>query len=197
MRGERRLSGLQFYKRKRSIHLGALREIMLWVLTTAIAVFLAGVLVYFFGFRISLLGQSMEPGLAAGQEVLVDRLVYRVRGIRRGDVIAFYSGGNVEAHPYLKRVVALPGETIELRDGRIYINGESEPEAENYDKIEYAGMLEKPMTLAEDEFFVLGDNRNNSEDSRSSGIGTVSSSMVIGRVWYKLPGDGMMMGTVR
>ena len=102
-------------------------------------------------------------------------------------MIVFYPGGNEDAHPFVKRVAAGPGQTVQITDGTLLIDGVPAPGAENYDKIEDPGLAKNPVTLGEDEYFVLGDNRNNSEDSRSAGIGNVSGGDVIGRAWLSLP----------
>ena len=102
-------------------------------------------------------------------------------------VVVRYPGGNEDAHPFVKRVAAGPGQTVQITDGTLLIDGVPAPGAENYDKIEDPGLAKNPVTLGEDEYFVLGDNRNNSEDSRSAGIGNVSGGDVIGRAWLSLP----------
>ena len=129
------------------------------------------------------IGDLLQPG----QNVLVDRMHYRIASIEPGDVIVFYPGGNEDAHPFVKRVAAGPGQTVQITDGTLLIDGVPAPGAENYDKIEDPGLAKNPVTLGEDEYFVLGDNRNNSEDSRSAGIGNVSGGDVIGRAWLSLP----------
>ena len=183
----RRRQGRSYIEREPAIDLNIVREVVYYIISTFIAVLVAVVVVRCFGLRIRMTGASMEPLLIDGQNVLVDRMYYRIASIEPGDVIVFYPGGNEDAHPFVKRVAAGPGQTVQITDGTLLIDGVPAPGAENYDKIEDPGLAKNPVTLGEDEYFVLGDNRNNSEDSRSAGIGNVSGGDVIGRAWLSLP----------
>ncbi len=176
-----------FYERRKRINRDLLREIGYYLLTTVLAVFLAACAVFFFGFRITVIGPSMEPTLSGGQSVFVNRISTRMGIIHRGTVIAFYPGGNHSAHPYIKRVEGLPGDTVEIRDGILLINGEPSEDRARFDLIEDPGEVSSAITLGDREYFVIGDNRNNSEDSRSAGIGNVTQDMMIGVVWLGLP----------
>ena len=160
-------------------------EIFTFAAGILISVFAAFVLVYFVGIRTSVIGVSMEPALYNGQEVLINRFAYKLANPTAGDVIVFLPNGNENAHYYVKRVVATPGDTVEFRDGRLYVNGVME-ENDEYDKVADPGIAEEPLVVGEDEFFVLGDNRNNSEDSRSGNIGLVKRELIEGRVWFHL-----------
>ena len=129
----------------------------------------------------------MDPLESNGQTVLVNRLVYKILSPKEGDIIVFLPNGNANSHYYIKRVVATPGDKVQIIDGSLYINGElSEEDDEKYDKMEDAGIAANEIKLGSGEFFVLGDNRNSSEDSRSANIGIVKSNMLIGKVWFKL-----------
>ena len=183
----RRRQGRSYIEREPAIDLNIVREVVYYIISTFIAVLAAVVVVRCFGLRIRMTGASMEPLLIDGQNVLVDRMHYRIASIEPGDVIVFYPGGNEDAHPFVKRVAAGPGQTVQITDGTLLIDGVPAPGAENYDKIEDPGLAKNPVMLGEDEYFVLGDNRNNSEDSRSAGIGNVSGGDVIGRAWLSLP----------
>ena len=183
----RRRQGRSYIEREPAIDLNIVREVVYYIISTFIAVLVAVVVVRCFGLRIRMTGASMEPLLIDGQNVLVDRMHYRIASIEPGDVIVFYPGGNEDAHPFVKRVAAGPGQTVQITDGTLLIDGVPAPGAENYDKIEDPGLAKNPVMLGEDEYFVLGDNRNNSEDSRSAGIGNVSGGDVIGRAWLSLP----------
>ncbi len=183
----RRNRGLIFYERRKRINRDLLREIGYYLLTTVLAVFLAACAVFFFGFRITVIGPSMEPTLSGGQSVFVNRISTRMGIIHRGTVIAFYPGGNHSAHPYIKRVEGLPGDTVEIRDGILLINGGPSEDRARFDLIEDPGEVSSAITLGDREYFVIGDNRNNSEDSRSAGIGNVTQDMMIGAVWLGLP----------
>ncbi|MDE6943127.1 MAG: signal peptidase I [Lachnospiraceae bacterium] len=150
------------------------------------AVFLAFVIVYSIGMRTSVIGDSMETTLFNGQEILVNRVLYRLSTPKRGDVIVFLPNGNQNSHFYVKRVVGLPGETVQIKDGSVYIDGVFLEEPEEFDRMIDAGIAEAELTLAIDEFFVLGDNRNSSEDSRSGNIGGVKKDNIIGKAWFHM-----------
>ena len=139
----------------------------------------------------------MEPVLYNGQGILINRFIYRLTSPKRGDIVAFLPNGNKNSHYYLKRVVGLPGETVQIIGGYVYINGELLLEGENYDKIADPGIAENEIILGSDEFFVLGDNRNNSEDSRSGNIGAIKKETIAGKAWFCLPCEDAGMGLIR
>ena len=136
----------------------------------------------------------MENTLYSGQTVLISRLSYLLLNPKAGDVIVFKPNGNQNTHYYVKRVVAVPGDTVEFRDGRLYVNGKQE--TGGFDKTADPGIAESPIVLGNDEFFVLGDNRNNSEDSRSGNIGPVKKELIEGRAWFKLTMNDSYMGFI-
>ena len=179
------MAGLSFSRKKRrKVNYELLQGIIVWVFQIALVCFAAFVLVWYFGLRVSVIGDSMNPGLKNGDITLVNRLVYDVRKPRRGDIIAFKPNGNEGSHYYMKRVIGLPGETIECKDGTIFIDGEMLEEDYKTTAIEELGLLEEPITLKSDEFFVLGDDRQSSEDSRMANIGNVKRSEIAGKVWF-------------
>ena len=90
---------------------------------TFVAVFLAVALTWFVGMRTSVIGDSMEPALSSGQEILINRFQYKLSSPKRGDVVVFLPNGNQNTHFYVKRIIALPGETIQIVNGKVYING--------------------------------------------------------------------------
>lgn len=181
----RRRQGLSFYKKKKRISANLIKEIMSWVFLIFVAVFIAFFCVYVAGMTIRMIGVSMEPGLENGQKVLINRYAYLLTSPKKGDVVAFLPNGNENSHYYVKRVVACPGDTVQIIDGRLYVN-ELQVAEEAYDKMATAGIAENPIILGSDEYFVLGDNRNNSEDSRSANIGPVKGKDIIGKVWFHL-----------
>ena len=159
-------------------------EFASWVAHIAVAVFMAFILVYFVGMRTGVIGVSMENTLYSGQQVLVNRLSYLLFGPKEGDIIVFTPNGNRNTHFYVKRVVATPGDTVCIKDGKLYVNNSIVDYG--YDKIMDAGIAENELVLDADEYFVMGDNCNNSEDSRSGNIGPVSRDMIAGKAWFCL-----------
>jgi len=129
--------------------------------------------------------QSMEPTLDPGQHVLIDKLTPRFDDYSRGDVVVFRpQGARPGATPFIKRVIGIAGDTVEIRDGRVYVNGAVLqepylPEGEPTDTEGGASI----WVVEEDTLFVMGDHRSASRDSRNDGIGLVSISDVIGRAW--------------
>lgn len=181
----RRKKGLCFYKRRKKVSSDAVREVGNYLFGIVVAVSLAFFLVYSFGMRTSVIGVSMENTLYNGQTIFVNQIAYLLTPPKSGDVVVFLPNGNINTHYYVKRVVGTPGDTVEFRDGRLYVNGVME-ENDNYDKAADAGIAEEPIVIGTDEFFVLGDNRNNSEDSRSGNIGLVKRTQIIGKAWLHM-----------
>ena len=193
----RRKGGLSFYRKKKKISSTAIREIAEWFFLVFTAVLIATVLVLSIGMRTSVIGVSMEPGLYNGQEILINHFIYKLVSPKRGDVIVFLPNGNQNTHYYVKRVVGLPGETVQIQNEALYINGVLAEEDGSYDKIADAGIAENEITLGSDEYFVLGDNRNSSEDSRSGNIGPVKRENITGKAWFHMESSGSGMGFIK
>lgn len=192
-----RHKGLTFYEKKKRISREMIRDIFSTLFCCFAAVLVAFVVVFSMGMKISVIGVSMEPALYNGHEVLVNRFLYKMMSPGRGDVIVFLPNGNPNSHYYLKRVIGLPGEKIQILNGYVYINGELLEEDESYDIIADPGIAEAEITLESDEYFVLGDNRNASEDSRSGNIGPVKKDTITGKAWFYIGEDLKDMGFVK
>lgn len=136
-----------------------------------------------FGHAEKIEGDSMEGVLRNGEQVLVNQIIYKIAAPDRYDIIAFTKND----HVYVKRVVGLPGDTIEMKDGHLVINGEAVSYNSKAEGMIYEGICEDAqVTLESGSYFVLGDNWNASEDSRSVSIGKVDKSEIIGRVWFRI-----------
>lgn len=146
----------------------------------------AYVIVSFSCTRTTISGSSMEDTIKNEDTVLINRFAYVLDGPKRFDCIAFEPDAIGFSKLYVKRVIGLPGETVQIKEGHIYINGNLLENDINDTYIVTAGITANEIHLAEDEYFCLGDNRNNSEDSRFSSIGMVKKKHVIGKVWMVL-----------
>lgn len=186
----RRKSGLNFGRQKRKVNMAVVKEVLIWAVEIAITLLIAFTLVYFVGMRTSVVGQSMADTLNGGDEIFVNRFVYKVTNPKPNDIIVFLPNGNEKSHYYIKRVIAVPGDTVLIENGVVYVNGEPFEEEVDVAAIEEAGLAAEEITLGQDEFFVLGDNRNNSEDSRYANIGNIRKEYIIGKAWFRVASWG-------
>ncbi len=191
----RNTGGLSFYKRKKKISYKAVHEVIGWILSVLITIFLGTALVMLFGMRISMPGSSMEPSIAAEQGLLIDRFSYVLGKPSIGQVVIFLPNGNENSYYYTKRVVACPGDIVLIADGGLYVNGERSEVFGSF--IADPGIADSEIQLGINEYFLMGDNPSESEDSRSSGIGPVPGEDIKGHVWFKMPVSGGKMGFVR
>jgi signal peptidase I len=149
-----------------------LREIVETVVLTLVIFLLIRTVVQ--NFRVD--GMSMEPNFHDGQFLLINKLAYRLGEPERGDVVVFHYPRD-PSRDFIKRVVGLPGETIEVRDGRVIVNGQTLSEGV---EIQRAGYTTAPVALSSDEIYVMGDNRPNSSDSHT--WGPLAMDLVVGEV---------------
>ena len=180
------MSELKFGKGRRGpgIDFYIVRRVLVWLVQIALVCGVAFFLVWMFGQRVSNVGDSMNPVLENGDVVLVNSIVYDARNPKRGEIMVFKPKGNENSHYYIKRVIGRPGETVDLIDGELYIDGEKLEEKYETTAIKDAGLLSESVTLEENEYFVLGDNRMSSEDSRNPDIGVVEKSCIEGKAWF-------------
>ena len=175
--------GLSFRKRRKKVNLSAAKSGALWAVEIVIVLIIAFVVVYCAGMKVTVVGNSMESTLSDGSQVLVNRFTYNLSEPKPGDVIAFLPNGNEKSHYYIKRVVGVPGDKVQISDGVLYVNGELFDTTDT-EAIQNAGMAERELVVGEDEYFVLGDNRNSSEDSRYANIGNIKKEDITGKVWF-------------
>jgi len=138
------------------------------------------------GQRTVVSGSSMETTLQDGDSLIVDKISYRFTDPKRFDIVVFPPMYEEDTH-YIKRIIGLPGETVRIDlDGNIYINDELQEESYGNEVIEDPGRAYEPVSLGKDEYFVMGDNRNHSMDSRSELVGNVSRKDLVGRAWVRI-----------
>lgn len=187
--------GLSFYRRKKKISSAHVKEVFSWIFGILTAIFIAVVLNVFLGMTTNVVGVSMEPTLYNGQQIFINSFLYLISSPKRGDVVVFLPNGNENAHYYVKRVVAVPGDNVEVREGVLYVNGEESQWVT--EKLADAGIAANELLLDNGEFFCIGDNPGNSEDSRSANIGPVKETEIIGKVWFRAPCEEAGMGFVK
>ena len=163
------------------------RSVVRWVFEIAVTLAFAALVAIMLFQSVTMQESSMEPTLSVGDKYFVNRLVYKVSSPKRGDIIVFRTNGSDDAALHIRRVIGLPGETVQITDGAVYINGEKLDEsAYGFDAILNGGLAEEQIVLDDDEYFVLGDNRNGSGDSRYTDIGNVGLENIIGTVWFRV-----------
>ena len=186
--------GLSFYVPKKKKHFPMLSELLICLVIMMIAAFIAVVCTYFFGLRCKVIGTSMEPKLHTGQEVLVDRFAYALFVPKKGEVVVFLPHGNENSHYYVKRIVAGPGDKVLVKDGYLYVNGQrSEWITE---MVEDAGITENELSLQNGQYFCMGDNPADGEDSRQANIGPVDKKDMIGKAWWHMAYLNEKMGRI-
>ncbi|MCM1027083.1 MAG: signal peptidase I [Roseburia sp.] len=165
-----------------------LKEIISTLLYLLAVLCLTAVVIHFVGQRTEVEGSSMETTLSDGDNLIVDKLSYRFREPERFDIIVFPFKHKENTY-YIKRIIGLPGETVQIDEqGNIYINGEKLEESYGREiiKPENVGIAAEPIELGDDEYFVMGDNRNNSTDSRVEIVGNIHRDEIIGRAWVRI-----------
>lgn len=165
---------------------GIIREALSVLVYLAIVFVLTYFVVEYVGQRTVVSGSSMETTLSDGDNLIVDKLSYCFKDPERFDIIVFKFQHEENTY-YIKRIIGLPGETVRIdNDGTIFIDGVELEESYGSEVILDPGLAEEPITLGEDEYFVLGDNRNGSSDSRDPSVGAVSEDWILGRAWVRI-----------
>lgn len=156
-----------------------------WILAIGVTVGLAYVISTYVLEKTNMADKSMNTTLSVDDKILINKLLYKIREPERFDVIVFKKDGKEHSYYSIKRVVGLPGETVQIRDGYVYINGELIEEPMVVDAIYLEGLAAEELVLDDDEYFVLGDNRNDSEDSRFANVGNVTAGEIVGKAWIR------------
>lgn len=164
-----------------------LKEVLGWIVYILIVICATYLIVTYIGQRTKVTGDSMLPTLYENDNLIVDKISYRFRDPKRFEIVVFPYRYAEETY-YIKRIIGLPGETVQIIDGFVYINGEMLEESYGLEVIDSNryGMAAEPIELGEDEYFVLGDNRNHSADSRESNVGILHKKEFIGRAWIRI-----------
>ena len=161
-----------------------IKRSMKWIFEILVTLVFAAVVALMMFQTVTMQESSMEPTISVGDRFFINKAVYKFSSPKRGDLIVFRSNASDDAALHIRRVIGLPGETVQITNGRILIDGETYKEGKDFPKISNAGLASKAISLGTGEYFVLGDNRNNSEDSRYTDIGLVKKRYIAGKIWF-------------
>ena len=163
-----------------------LKELLSISVYLLLVLFAAYLIVTYVGQRTQVSGSSMEATLSDEDHLIVDKISYRFADPERFDIIVFPFQHDKETY-YIKRIIGLPGETVQIdEEGNIYIDEELLEESYGREVIQEPGAAAEPLTLREGEYFVLGDNRNASSDSRDPSVGMIQREDIVGRAWLRI-----------
>lgn len=165
-----------------------LKDVLSTGLYLLVVLIITYLIILYVGQRTEVSGDSMEPTLSNGDNLIVDKISYRFNEPERFDIIVFPFQYQKDTY-YIKRIIGLPGETVQIdEDGNIYIDGEILEESYGREVIDEdkIGIADEPITLGDDEYFVLGDNRNYSSDSRVKEVGNIKKDQIIGKAWLRI-----------
>lgn len=184
MKLKHKRDGLSFRRRRRKIEKPKLIKFLILLAEIAAVVALSYFISYSFGLRIDMAGDSMDSNISDGDTLLVNRIVYKIRTPKEGDIVVFYPSGNSFGNYSIKRIVGVPGDKLYIKDGVLYINNIAYKSAYIDDNINDAGLFGTETSVPKGQYFVIGDNVNHSEDSRFSSIGFVKKSEILGKIWW-------------
>ncbi|MCH5268753.1 MAG: signal peptidase I [Lachnospiraceae bacterium] len=168
-------------KRRKEIFL----RVLLWILELGVVLFAAYAITHYGLEKMTVSGGYMSPTLKDGDEILINKMSYRLHGIERNDVVVVKHNGAQHNYFTVERVIGLPGEKLQIKDGIVYIDGEKLKEKYKFPKMENGGLALEEMTLSTGEYFMLCDNRNECEDSRNANVGNVWKEDIVGKAWMR------------
>lgn len=170
-------------KEKKKINL---KDTVSFIIYIAVVFVITYLVITYVGQRTEVIGTSMEYTLSDGDNLIVDKISYRFHDPERFDIIVFPYQYKENTY-YIKRIIGLPGETVQIDDnGTIYIDGKELKESYGREVIKNPGTAAEPIKLGEGEYFVLGDNRNASSDSRDPSVGIIKRDEIVGRAWLRI-----------
>ena len=174
----------KFLELKSHLENEKVRKSLRWMFEIAVTLVFAALTAVLMFQTVTMQESSMEPTLSVGDRFFMNRVVYKLSSPKRGDIIVFRTNASDDAALHIRRVIGLPGETVQIRDGQIYIDGELYDESRDFPEITNPGLAENGVSLKSGVYFVLGDNRNYSEDSRYANIGMVKKRYIVGKIWF-------------
>ena len=165
---------------------------LFWFISIPVVILAAAILCLLMIKKTTMNNRSMEPTLSQNDRIVINTLTYRLSSPERFDVIVIDKKDSEHSYYDIKRIYGLPGETVQIKDGDIYINDVLIEDKVYAEKMELAGTAKTPLKLGEGEYFVLADDRNGSEDSRYSNYGLVKEKDIIGKAWIRLGDFGFI-----
>lgn len=161
-------------------------KLLITMVEAVIVVFLAFAITRYGLEKMTVSGEYMSPTLKSGDCVLINKLSYRFHKIHRNDVVVVRQTGSEHSYFTLQRVIGLPGERVQIQEGQVYIDGKKLKEKLDFPLMDNGGLAEDAFTLDKGQYFVLGDNRNECEDSRNATVGNISRQSIIGKAWIRM-----------
>lgn len=161
-------------------------KILITLVEACIVIFAAYAITHYGLETMTVSGEYMNPTLKSGDSIMINKLSYRMHKIQRNDIVVIQETGSEHSYFTLERVIGLPGERVLIQDGQVYINGKLLKEKLDFPLMENGGMALETITLDRDEYFVLGDNRNECEDSRNATVGNIAKKDIMGKAWIRL-----------
>ncbi len=158
---------------------------IIWIVEIALVVALAYLIVNYALEKTTMLGESMETTLKDQDKIIINKFAYKFSKPERFDIVVFKQTNKEHSYFNIKRIIGLPGETIQIENGKIYVGGKIIEEPIVTEAMHNSGLAAEEMKLDDNEYFVLGDNRNNSEDSRFANIGNILFDDIIGKAWIR------------
>lgn len=162
------------------------KEVLIWVVEIALVIALAFCIIKYAVEKTEMTGVSMESTLQDGDKILINKISYRIHAPERFDVVVFKQSNREHSFYNVKRIIGLPGERVHIKDNTIYINDAAVEDVVVADVMNNPGLAGDGVVLDENEYFVLGDNRNNSEDSRFANVGNITRDEIVGKAWIRL-----------
>lgn len=162
-----------------------IKQIFITLVEIAVVIFAACAITHYGLEKMQVSGNNMEPTLKDGDSVLINKMSYILSSAKRNDVVVVKQDGTEHNYYSIARIMGLPGETVKIEDGYLYINGEKIKEKYNFPVMENGGLALEDIVLDNDQYFILCDNRNECEDSRNANIGNILKKNIIGKAWLR------------
>lgn len=163
-----------------------IQKVLITIAEVLAVVLLAFLLTHYGMETFTVTGQNMSPTLEHGDKILINKMSYRIRSVKRNDVVLVEQRGSEHNYYSIERIIGLPGEKVQIKEGRVYIDGEKLEEKYDFPVMENGGLAIEDVILDEDEYFVLCDNRNYGEDSRNANVGNILRENIVGKAWFRM-----------